>query len=96
MIGVILSLTRKPSWRLRYARKFARAFWIAALIALSVNPALADDEASNVAHVVSGPYGRCYAKSVPEHIYDPEGIPRQQGRTEIYRVEDTQDVLVEV
>jgi hypothetical protein len=74
----------------------ARAFWIAALGALSVNPALADDEASNVAHIVAGPYGRCYAKSVPEHIYDSEGAPRQQGRTEIYRVENTQDVLIEV
>jgi hypothetical protein len=27
--------------------------------------ATADQEASNVAHVTAGPYGRCYAKSVP-------------------------------
>lgn len=56
--------------------------------------ALADEEASNVAHVVAGPFGRCYAKSVPSHIYDPDGEPRQLGRTEIYQVGDSEDVLV--
>ena len=56
-------------------------------------PALADEEASNVAHVVAGPYGRCYAKSVPTHIYDPDGEPRQQGHTILYRVGDTRDVV---
>ena len=55
-------------------------------------PALADEEASNVAHVVAGPYGRCYAKSVPVHIYDPDGEPRQQGHTTLYRVGDSEDV----
>ena len=54
-------------------------------------PALADDEASNVAHVAAGPYGRCYAKSVPAHIYDPDGEPRQQGHTTLYRVGEAQD-----
>lgn len=58
------------------------------------NPALADDEASNVAHVVAGPYGRCYAKSVPSHVYDPEGEPRQQGQTDIYHVRKAADLLV--
>ncbi|MDH3968888.1 MAG: hypothetical protein OEU56_17870 [Rhodospirillales bacterium] len=56
---------------------------------------MADQEASNVAHVVAGPYGRCYAKSVPKHTYDPDGGPRQQGRTEIYQVGETKDVLVQ-
>ena len=55
------------------------------------DPALADEEASTVAHVVAGPYGRCYAKSVPAHIYDPEGEPRQQGHTILYRVGDARD-----
>jgi hypothetical protein len=52
-----------------------------------VGVALADQEASNVAHVTAGPYGRCYAKSVPEHVYDPENAPRRAGRTDVYRVE---------
>jgi hypothetical protein len=57
--------------------------------------ASADQEASNVPHVSAGPYGRCYAKSVPKHVYDPEDGPRQAGRTEVYHVEAGQDVLVE-
>jgi hypothetical protein len=57
--------------------------------------AWADQEASNLAHVAAGPYGRCYAKSVPEHIYDPENGPRQSGRTVVYRVEPEQDVLLQ-
>jgi len=69
------------------------------LIALAglacASSALADQEASNVPHVVAGPYGRCYAKSVPRNIYDPEGGPRQQGRTEIYQVGAPEDVLVQ-
>lgn len=56
--------------------------------------ALADQEARNVAHVASGPYGRCYAKSIPAHIYDPDGASRQQGRTRIYRVDNSEDVLL--
>lgn len=80
----------------RNARILARVLWLVAAGAACANPAFADQESSNVAHVVAGPYGRCYAKSIPDHVYDPEGAPRQQGRTEIYRVEDTQDVLVEV
>ncbi len=57
--------------------------------------ARSDQEASNVAHVVADPYGRCYAKSVPDHIYDPDDGPRQQGRTFVYRVENGKDVLVQ-
>jgi len=64
------------------------------LLALAgVRPVLADDEVSNVAHVVAGPHGRCYAKSVPAHTYDPEGEPRQQGHTTVYRVGETLDVV---
>jgi hypothetical protein len=96
MFGFLFNMTLKLSGRLRAAHVLARALWVAALVAACVNPALADQEASNVTHVVAGPYGRCYAKSIPEHIYDPEGSPRQQGRTEIYRVGNTQDVMVEV
>jgi hypothetical protein len=57
--------------------------------------ATADQEASNVAHVTAGPYGRCYAKSVPKHLYDTKNAPRQAGHTEIYRVEPEDDVLLE-
>lgn len=81
---------------LRVARTRACVLWLVAVGTVCANPAFADQEASNVTHVVAGPYGRCYAKSIPDHIYDPEGAPRQQGRTEIYRVEDAQDVMVEV
>ena len=59
-----------------------------------VDFAWADQEASNVAHLAAGPYGRCYAKSVPQHIYDPQNGPRQAGRTAVYRVEPEQDVLL--
>lgn len=83
---------------LRRHRKIRKAIRIV-LTALAglvfAGPASADEEASNVAHVIAGPYGRCYAKSVPRHIHDPEGGPRQQGRTEIYRVGDSEDVLVQ-
>jgi hypothetical protein len=60
----------------------------------SVPAGLADQEAGNFAHVAAGPSGRCYAKSVPRHVYDPQGEVRQQGRTEVYRVTDSQEVLV--
>jgi hypothetical protein len=56
-------------------------------------PASADQEASNVAHVAAGPYGRCYAKSVPAHIYDPDGEPRQQGHTTLFRAGDGEDIV---
>jgi hypothetical protein len=65
------------------------ASWLA-----SMGFAWADDEASNVAHVAAGPYGRCYTKSVPEHVYDPENAPRQAGRTDVYRVKPEDDVLL--
>ena len=55
------------------------------------SPLLADQEASNVSHVAAGPYGRCYAKSVPAHIYDPGDEPRQQGRTTVFRVHEQHD-----
>lgn len=58
---------------------------IAVMLAIA-GPATADQEAGNAAHVAAGPYGRCYAKSVPDHLYDPEDGPRQQGRTTLYRV----------
>jgi hypothetical protein len=69
---------------------------LTAIVGLAcLNSALADQEASNIPHVVAGPYGRCYAKSVPRHDYDPEGGPRQQGRTEVYQVDDPEDVFVQ-
>jgi hypothetical protein len=71
---------------------------IALLVALAglawPSSALPDQEASNIAHVAAGPYGRCYAKSVPAHVYDPDGEPRQQGHTRIYRVNNSEDVLI--
>jgi len=70
---------------------------VAVTLGLTIaGPVLADDEASNVSHVVAGPYGRCYAKSVPRHVYDPGDGSRQQGTTSIYRVDDGEDVLVHV
>ena len=80
-------------WTLRRSGEALVAALIAVAGLVFATPALADEEASNVAHVVAGPYGRCYAKSVPDHIYDPDGEPRQQGRTSIYRVGDAKDVL---
>jgi hypothetical protein len=77
-------------------RNSGRLLVIALLGLVGVNPALADQEASNLSHVASGPYGHCYAKSVPTHIFDPEDEPRQQGVTEVYRVTDAEDVLVNV
>jgi hypothetical protein len=52
-------------------------------------PCPADNEASNVSHVAAGPYGRCYAKSVPDHLYDPVDEPRQQGRTNAILIDMT-------
>jgi hypothetical protein len=79
----------------RKLRKSGRVLLIALAGFAFDGSALADQEASNVAHVAAGPYGRCYAKSVPRHTYDPEGGPRQQGRTAVYQVADTEDVLVQ-
>jgi hypothetical protein len=56
--------------------------------------AFADDEASNYTHVAAGPYGRCYAKSTPRHVYDNDEFARQQGITEIFRVGETEDSLI--
>ena len=72
----------------------ARLMVIACAWLAGASPALADDEASNVAHVVASPYGRCYARSVPRYIYDPADEPRQQGRTTVYRVEGAGDEVV--
>ena len=77
-------------------RSSGQALLIALLGFSATGPALADQEASNIAHVATGPYGRCYAKSVPRYIYDPIGEPRQQGVTKVYRVSDPEDVLVHV
>ena len=75
-------------------RNLSRVLLIVSAVSAVANTAVADTEASNVAHVVAGPYGRCYAKSVPDHIRDPEGAPRQQGRTKVFQVGDPEDVLV--
>jgi hypothetical protein len=77
-------------WKLR-GLGHALLFALAGVVFASL--ALADEEASNVAHVAAGPYGRCYAKSVPAHIYDPDGEPRQQGHTTLYRVGDGEDAV---
>ena len=69
---------------------------LALLTALAwASPANADEEVGNVAHIADGPYGRCYARSVPLHGQDPMGAPRQQGHTEVYAVGDAEDVLVQ-
>lgn len=60
---------------------------------LMPGPAYADSEASNVAHVAAGPDGRCYARSIPDQLYDPKDQPRQQGHTQIFHVRDKKDVL---
>jgi len=75
-------------------RNFSRALIIALVGLTPARPALADDEASNLAHVVAGPYGRGYTNSVPDHDYDSLDQPRQQGRTMVYRVGNTEDVPV--
>jgi hypothetical protein len=93
-------MAEKAYWRRLNLRKPVHSLAIGVAIAaaglLSAAIAHADDEASNVAHVAAGPYGRCYAKSVPHHVYDPEEGPRQEGVTRIYQVEATADVLVHV
>lgn len=82
-------------WMHRKMRELGQVLLIALAGLGCPSAALADQEASNVPHVVAGAYGRCYAKSVPRHTYDPEGGPRQQGRTEIYEVGDAEDALVQ-
>ncbi len=69
-------------------------FIMALAVFLFGTSAFSDSEVSNFTHVVTGNYGRCYAKSVPKHVSDPHGKPRQQGHTEIYRVEKKKDVLL--
>ena len=56
-------------------------------------PAAADQEISNTPHVAAGPSGRCYARSVPAHIYDPDD-DRQAGTTSLFVVNAGGDVLV--
>lgn len=73
----------------------SRLYLAVLMLALWSFQAHADDEASNVAHVAAGTYGRCYAKSIPTHIYDPDDQARQQGVTRVYRVGNEKDVLVE-
>ncbi len=84
-----------PRLELRNMRILRRALLVAFAVSAFTTSALADDEASNVTHVVAGPYGRCYAKSIPDHVYDPEDGPRQQGRTMVYRVSSSEDALVQ-
>lgn len=82
-------------WKPSRMRKLGRVFLIALAGLGSAIPALADREGPNTAHDVAGPSGRCYAKSVPMHVRDPQGEPRQQGTTTVYRVGETADVLVQ-
>ena len=86
-------MTTNVFWKHWKMRNSDRMLLIALAGLACASPALADNEASSVPHVVAGPYGRCYAKSVPAHIYDPEGDPRQQGHTTLYSVGDVQDVV---
>lgn len=60
------------------------------LLALLSAPfsALADDEASNWAHVQSAEYGRCYLKSVPAEHYG------SKGQTFVYSVTAQADQLL--
>jgi hypothetical protein len=81
-------------WNHLNIRNMGRALLIALAGLVFSDPASADQEASNYPHVVASPSGRCYAKSVPRHLYDPQDEPRQQGRTDIYQVADAEDVLV--
>ncbi|NNC36417.1 MAG: hypothetical protein EX271_08140 [Acidimicrobiales bacterium] len=67
----------------------------AAIAISSPHPAFADQEASNTVHVAAAPYGRCYAKSVPARVFDRDDEPRQLGQTNIYRVGEEDDVLIE-
>jgi hypothetical protein len=90
-----LGMTTNVLWQHWKMRDSGRVLLIALAGLACASAASADQEASNVPHVVAGPYGRCYAKSVPRHNYDPEGGPRQRGRTEIYHVGDSEDGLVQ-
>lgn len=67
---------------------------LAILACLFALPALADDEGSNTEHTVVSPDGHCSAKSVPAHLYDPPGGPRQEGYTEVFRTIAGRDMRV--
>jgi len=86
-----MQICSRQHWRIG---NLGRVFLIAVAGLAWAGTALADKEAGNRAHVAAGPYGRCYAKSVPRHIRDPGDEPRQQGRTEVYQVGDPEDVLL--
>ena len=73
----------------------SRILFLALTGLLLAGSAMADQEASNRPHVAAGPYGQCYAKSVPRHAYDPEGGSRGRGRTDVYRVGATEDILIQ-
>lgn len=90
-----LTLHRQPETKSEDMITMAKVLLIALAGFACANAALADQEASDVAHVVAGPSGRCYAKSVPRYIYDPADGPRQRGRTEIHQVGNADDVLVQ-
>jgi hypothetical protein len=51
--------------------------------------ARADDEASNIPHVKSDTYGRCYAKMVPKKLYDSN-----EGQTTVFEVGKDKDTLL--
>ena len=80
---------------LKQKHKSPRPYFVLLTLIFLAMPASADQEASNVPHVASGSYGRCYAKSIPAHIYDPRDQVRQQGVTRIYQVGLEEDTLIE-
>ena len=77
-------------------QRWVRAFGLLGLGLAVAGPALPDQEAGNVSHLAAGPYGRCYAKSVPDDVHDPDDGSRQRGTTIVYRVADGDDVRVHV
>ncbi len=87
--------TTNMLWKHWKMSNWGRVLLIALAGLASASPALADQEMSYFPHVVAGSSGRCYAKSVPKHNINPAGRPRQQGRTEVYRVGHSKDVLVQ-
>lgn len=60
--------------------KLKSAFAISTLAAAASQAARADSEASNVPHVATDDYGRCFAHSIPDEYYGTV------GRTDVYAV----------
>ena len=69
---------------LRNMRSFNRNLMIVFTLSAFARFSLAGNEASNVSHVAAGPYGRCYAKSVPDlsvpNIHAASEDRRGEGR----------------